>query len=156
MIKITEQNNVYAKKLMKAFSQFKRMHWKPSHVQELKPSEFMVLHTVKHAFIDGDKSGLMVSEISNHLNIARPTVTQLVNGLERKGFLVKMPDDCDKRVVRIHLSDKGKELAKKGAEDFYCRFKGLAEKLGKKKSTELSDLLQEVFEYFQETEKTKG
>lgn len=155
MIKITKKRNDHAKNLMKAFSQFRKIHWKPPHIENLKPSEFRVLHSVKHSFIDNDEDGLMVSQISDQLSMARPTITQLVNSLEKKGFLVKMPDDCDKRVVRIHLSDKGKDLAKKGAEDFYQRFDGLTNKLGDKKSAELTDLLKEVFEYFKETENRK-
>ncbi len=121
----------------------------------MKPSEFMVLHQVKHSFMEGT-DGMMVSEISNNLKIARPTVTQLVNSLQKKGFLEKRRDEHDKRVVRIHLSEKGKELAKKGADEFYRRFEGLAEHLGNKKSEELAELLQEVFEYFQKTESKKG
>jgi len=115
----------------------------------------MVLQVVKHSFMDGT-DGMMVSKISDHLKIARPTVTQLVNSLQRKGFLEKHSDEHDKRVVRIHLSEKGKDLAKKGADDFYRRFEGLAEHLGNVKSEELAVLLQEVFDYFQETESREG
>jgi len=151
VIKISETSNVNAKKLMHAFSQFRKIHWKPPHIKGLKPSEFMVLHTVKNAFLDGSE-GLMVSEISNLLKIARPTVTQLVNSLQKKGFLEKHADEKDKRVVRISLSGKGKTHAKQGAEEFYRLFEGLAEHLGTEKSKELTDLLQDVFNYFQETE----
>ena len=79
------------------------------------------------------EDGLMVSEISDMLKIARPTVTQLVNSLQKKGFLEKYKDENDKRVVRINLSEKGKSLAKQGADEFYKRFEGLAEILETKK-----------------------
>jgi DNA-binding MarR family transcriptional regulator len=125
-------------------------------VQELKPSEFRVLHTVKISFIDDNEDGLMVSEISDRLKIARPTVTQLVNSLQRKGFLEKKTDEHDGRVVRIHLSEKGKAMAKKGAKEFYRLFKGLAEHLGAEKSDELADMLAEVFDYFEKTQHMKG
>ena len=155
MINIKEPRNVYAQKLLRAFTQFRKIHWKPPHVKDLKPSEFMVLHAVKHSFLESE-NGLMVSDISKFLKIARPTVTQLVNSLQRKGFLDKCADEHDKRVVRINLSEKGKNLAKQGADEFYKRFEGLAEYIGDKKSLELANLLQEVFEYFKETEPTKG
>lgn len=136
---------------MHAFSQFRKIHWRPPHVKELKPSEFMVLHTVKNAFLDGSE-GLMVSEISDILKVARPTVTQLVNSLQRKGFIDKHADERDKRVVRISLSEKGKTHVKSGAEEFYKLFDGLAGHLGPEKSKTLTMLLQDVFNYFQETE----
>ncbi|MCD6321800.1 MAG: winged helix-turn-helix transcriptional regulator [Clostridiales bacterium] len=155
MININEPKNASAQKLLRAFSQFRKIHWKPPHVKELKPSEFMVLHAVKHSFLGGE-NGLMVSELSNILKVARPTVTQLVNSLQQKGFLDKCTDEHDKRVVRINLSEKGKTLAKQGSDEFYRRFEGLTEHLGDKKSLELANLLQEVFEYFKETESKKG
>lgn len=155
MINIKEPRNISAQKLLRSFSQFRKIHWKPPHVKDIKPSEFMVLHAVKHSYLDGG-NGLMVSDISNILKIARPTVTQLVNSLQKKGFLDKYKDENDKRVVRINLSEKGKSLAKQGADEFYKRFEGLAEYLGDQKSLELANLLQEVFEYFKETEPKKG
>ena len=155
MININEPKNVSAQKLLRAFSQFRKIHWKPPHVKDLKPSEFMVLHAVKHSFLES-VNGLRVSDISKILKIARPTVTQLVNSLQRKGFLDKFTDEHDKRVVRINLSEKGKSLAKQGSDEFYKRFEGLAEYLGDKKSLELANLLQEVFEYFKETEPKRG
>jgi len=154
VIIIKEVKNDHAQKLLKAFSQFRKIHWKPPHVKELKPSEFMVVHTVKNAFMDGTE-GLMVSEISDRLNIARPTVTQLVNSLQKKGILDKHNDEKDKRAVRISLSDEGKSLAKQGAEAFYHRFEGLSNYLGEKKSDELAELLQEVFDYFSEINKPR-
>jgi DNA-binding MarR family transcriptional regulator len=114
------------------------------------------LHTVKISFIDDNEDGLMVSEISDRLKIARPTVTQLVNSLQRKGFLEKKTDEHDGRVVRIHLSEKGKAMAKKGAKELYRLFKGLAEHLGAEKSDELADMLAEVFDYFEKTQHMKG
>lgn len=132
---------------MKAFTQFRKIHWRPPHIENLKPSEFVVLHTVKHSFID-DEDGLKVSQISDRLKIARPTVTQLVNSLQDKGLLDKKRDSQDKRVVRIHLSEKGKALAKQGTDEFYQRFEGLSEYLGKEKSGQLASLLKDVFDYF--------
>lgn len=139
--------NTYAKKLMEAFSQFRKIHWRPPHIKELKPSEFMILHTVKHSYSEND-CGIMISELSDLLKIARPTVTQLVNSLQKKSFVEKRPDEYDKRIVRVCLSEKGKNLARLGEDEFYHRFRGLAEYLGEKKSEELATLLQETFKYF--------
>lgn len=148
MIKIEESRNEYAKKLMKAFIQLRKVHWKPPHIHDMKPSEFRLLHTVKVSFIDDNEDGLMVSEISERLSIARPTVTQLVNSLQTKGFLVKKTDEHDGRVVRVHLSDKGKAMVKENAEEFHRLFTGLAEHLGPEKADLLADLLADTYDYF--------
>jgi DNA-binding MarR family transcriptional regulator len=144
---INENKNINAEKLMNAFSQFRKIHWRPKHVSELKPSEFMVLHTVKHTYMEKG-TGLKISEISDELCVAVPTVTQLVKSLERKGYVEKIPDEDDGRVTRVILSGKGRDLARKGYEDFYRRFAGLADYLGDDKSGELASLLLDVIEYF--------
>ena len=147
MLVIKEEKNVEAENLLNAFSQFRKIHWRPNRVQELKPSEFMVLHTVKNNYMENE-TGLKISEISDGLCVAVPTVTQLVKSLERKGYVEKIPDLDDGRVTRVILSEKGRELARKGYEDFYKRFSGLSDYLGDEKSNQLASLLREVFEYF--------
>ncbi len=147
MIVIKTSESPSAQRLMKAFSQFRKTHWNPRHVHHLKPSEFRVLYTIASTD-DCNDSGLMVSQISNSLGIASPTVTQLVNGLKTKGLIKKSSDPDDKRVVRIKLSEKGKGLVKKASEEFYAKFNGLAGYLGEKKSDELADLLFDVSSYF--------
>ncbi|MFO7612429.1 MAG: MarR family transcriptional regulator [Clostridia bacterium] len=132
---------------MKAFSHFRKIHWRPGHVRELSPSEFLVLHTIIKAESE-NPSGLMVSQISILLGIAPPTVTQLVKGLTRKGYLEKSADRNDKRAVRIKLSEKGLELGRAASSEFYSTFMGLSEFLGEEKSEHLAELLHEVFMYF--------
>ncbi|MBN2557946.1 MAG: MarR family transcriptional regulator [Clostridia bacterium] len=132
---------------MKAFSQFRKIHWRPGHVRELSPSEFLVLHTIKKAASE-NSTGLMVSQISVLLGIAPPTVTQLVKSLAKKGYLEKSADRNDKRAVRIKLSEKGLELGQAASSEFYSTFMGLSEYLGEEKSELLAELLHEVFSYF--------
>lgn len=147
MITINTHENPSAQRLIKAFSQFKRTHWHPNHIHRLKPSEFIVLHTIANTS-DCDDSGLMVSQISSSLGIASPTVTQLINGLNSRKLIEKTTDTDDKRVVRIKLSESGEILVKKASKEFYTKFNGLAEYLGDKKSNELANLLFEVSDYF--------
>lgn len=137
---------------MASFSQFRKIHWRPTHVDKMKPSEFMVLSILKHKYIDHG-TGFKISEISENLQVAVPTITQLVKSLEKKGYVEKVPDENDGRVTRVVLSQNGKDLAKKGYEEFYIRFSALAEHLGNKKSEDLAELLSEVAEFFMEQNK---
>lgn len=137
-----------ARELVKAFSRFKKTHWRPSHAKELKPSEFMVVHTIHLAFKREGVDSLMISEISERLQIAPPTVTQLVNGLKRKGHVVKKRDPEDGRVTRVALTDKGLLLVKRASEEFYSKFSELSRHLGRSKSLQLAELLNEASSFF--------
>lgn len=49
-------------------------------------------------------------EIRNFLNLNSSTVSGIINRLERKGFLARLPKSGDKRVVNIALTSAGDNL----------------------------------------------
>ncbi|MEK3685057.1 MarR family winged helix-turn-helix transcriptional regulator [Paenibacillus sp. FSL R10-2736] len=54
--------------------------------------------------------GITQMQISEHLKCEPPTVTNMVKSLEQNGFIYRKRDEQDARVMRIFLTDKGKEL----------------------------------------------
>ena len=146
---MTKERNQVAVKLLEAFRQFHRVSWNRSPIIGIKPSEIMVLFCIsKKAVIDSP--GIKVSEISSLLKVAPPTVTQLINGLEDSGFIERAMDQEDRRAVRVKLTEKGQEVIGKASDAFFDTFNGLVEHLGEEKSKELTELLSEVFVYFNE------
>ncbi len=56
------------------------------------------------------KPGLTHSELVDHMAIEPPSVTSLVNGMERKGWITRERSETDARVKRLHLTLKGRRL----------------------------------------------
>lgn len=56
--------------------------------------------------------GITQMQISEYLKCEPPTVTNMVKSLEQNGFIYRKRDEQDARVMRIFLTDKGKELEK--------------------------------------------
>jgi DNA-binding MarR family transcriptional regulator len=54
--------------------------------------------------------GLRVGEIADRLAIHQTTASNLVRQLESHGYLVKVRDSHDKRVVKLMLSEQGRAL----------------------------------------------
>lgn len=46
--------------------------------------------------------------------VRRPTITRLVDGLERRGLVRRMRDEVDGRVQMVEATAEGKRLLKKG------------------------------------------
>ena len=46
------------------------------------------------------------SEIAEHIGVTRATITGLLDGLERDGFLERRQDSRDRRALTIHLTGK--------------------------------------------------
>ncbi|ACX65242.1 MarR family winged helix-turn-helix transcriptional regulator [Paenibacillus sp. Y412MC10] len=54
--------------------------------------------------------GVTQMQLCEHLKCEPPTVTNMVKSLEQNGFIYRKRDVHDARVMRIYLTDKGKEL----------------------------------------------
>ena len=142
-------HNPAARNLMEAFTRFHRLKWRKSPVEGLKPSEIAVLFNIKKT-VKPESPGVKVSDISNSLNVATPTITQLINSLEVDGFVERTMDKADRRAVRVNITTKGEGAINEASKSFSIFFNGLVEHLGEVKSNELAELLSEVFVYFDE------
>ncbi len=56
-----------------------------------------------------NKDGVTNTEIQNALLFSQPAITQAINKLNNKGFIIFKHDEVDKRKKIIHLSKKGKD-----------------------------------------------
>ena len=54
--------------------------------------------------------GLTHSELVEHMAIEPPSLTSLVNGMERKGWLKRERSETDARVKRLFLTPRGRKL----------------------------------------------
>lgn len=142
-----EQNNVTARRLFESFMQFRKVHWQQSPIASLKPSELVVMGCIEH-FPDPESDGVKMSEISNTLKLAMPTITELVSGLVQNGFAERNQDPQDRRAVRVRLTESGALAIQQAQEVFLQSFGGLIDSLGQEKSAQLIDLLSQVFTYF--------
>ncbi|MFA7255842.1 MAG: MarR family transcriptional regulator [Candidatus Omnitrophota bacterium] len=51
-----------------------------------------------------------MTEVSSHLEITKPAVTNLVDRLEEKKFLKRVPHTQDRRVILLEILPKGKRV----------------------------------------------
>ena len=142
--------NGTARKLIEAFSQFKRLQFKQQPpFCGLTNGETMVLFAIRN-LLKNDEEGVKVSQISSHLRVAPPTVSQFINCLEEKGFVERKLDKEDRRAIRVVLTQKGEDALKEAFSQFCRIVEDLIEYLGEDKAVELADLMTKVFIYFKE------
>ncbi|KFL15600.1 MarR family transcriptional regulator [Geobacillus stearothermophilus] len=70
----------------------------------ITPPQFVALQWLLE---EGD---LTVGELSNKMYLACSTTTDLVDRMERNGLVARVRDEHDRRVVRIHLLEKGERI----------------------------------------------
>jgi DNA-binding MarR family transcriptional regulator len=142
--------------LIEAFQQFSRMNWRKTTVWGLKPSEVRMLVSLKLGMEREGKKGRTVSDISKLLKVTSPTVTQMVNSLIAQGYVVRSADAQDRRISDIALTEKGEHLAEMAVAKSRNTFKGMIDHLGKEQADTLMELLNGVYDYFEELNDQKS
>ncbi|WP_246001086.1 MarR family winged helix-turn-helix transcriptional regulator [Oceanobacillus piezotolerans] len=57
-----------------------------------------------------EEGDLTIGELSNKINLAFSTTTDLVDRMEKNELVQRVRDTTDRRVVRIHLLEKGRTI----------------------------------------------
>jgi DNA-binding MarR family transcriptional regulator len=74
---------------------------------EVTPIQVMLL------FFLQKNNGLSLTQISQGLMLENPTVTGLIDRLEKSGYVRRSDHPSDRRVYLVHLTEKGNKVAKK-------------------------------------------
>jgi DNA-binding MarR family transcriptional regulator len=57
-----------------------------------------------------EEDGISFSELSERLDFDNPTLTGIIDRMERDGLVARQRDGQDRRVVRVHVTPKGSKL----------------------------------------------
>lgn len=72
-----------------------------------------------------------LGHLAKKISLSQATLTSIIDRLENRELVVRVRSDADKRFVRLHLTDKGKELLRNAPtplqESFIAKFTALAE-----------------------------
>lgn len=63
-----------------------------------------------------DKPGMKVGELAERLAIHQTTTSNLLDALEKRGYVSKARDDVDQRVVRLSLTASGGKVLRKAPQ----------------------------------------
>jgi DNA-binding MarR family transcriptional regulator len=98
--------------------------------------------------LDETEKALTVTEMSNLLQITPAGVTHLLNPLEETGFIERLPDPKDRRIVRIGLTDKGTQETAALISDVQENLVTMVNLLGEEDSRTFIRLVSRVIEHF--------
>jgi DNA-binding MarR family transcriptional regulator len=103
---------------------------------DLTPASGLVLSMLA----DSDRP-LPPNEIAERLIITRATVTGLVDSLERRNYVQRSPHETDRRMILVHITDKGRQVANAFRPVVHGHQKVWFDALGESKQVELLDSL---------------
>jgi len=76
-------------------------------IKELNPGQGRIL------FALWQKDDVPIRELSIKTQLTKSTLTTMLDRLENAGFLKRGPDEDDRRIIRVKLSEKSKKLQKR-------------------------------------------
>lgn len=56
------------------------------------------------------KDGMIQNELAGLTGKDNASMTRMLDGMQKKGMIIRKPDENDRRAFRIHLTKKGKSL----------------------------------------------
>jgi DNA-binding MarR family transcriptional regulator len=92
----------------------------------------------------GGDAGMTPSELADEGGIARATVTGLLDGLEKEGLVERIKHPEDRRVRRVHFTDKGRELVAAALPAHFERVAGLLGNLTELELKQLTALMDKI------------
>jgi DNA-binding MarR family transcriptional regulator len=88
-----------------------------------------------HVLADG--SELTMNDLANRLQVAPPTVTGLVRNLVEQGYVTRTNDESDWRIVRVGITESGREALSQHRQGVLDRMSGWLSEL---EPAEIQDL----------------
>ncbi len=84
-----------------------------------------------------DAPGMTQAELGELLALEKSTVSRLVVGMERRGWVSRERDEANRRFVRLHLTADGQAVARRIGEHFHSRHAQMIEALTPEELTAL-------------------
>ncbi len=98
---------------------FKRVDLQNGTSTCLQPNELLIISRAANGCAC-TKKGYHVSEIHQDLHISKPAVSQALNALEKKGYIIRAIDPDDRRKITVRVTQAG-EAQLETARQFYDR-----------------------------------
>jgi MarR family transcriptional regulator, negative regulator of the multidrug operon emrRAB len=107
--------------------------------------KFNMLLTIA-AYSTHDKNDVpKPAEIARKLGVRRPTITGLLDNLEKDGLVERKPHSTDGRALRLELTKKGKKLMEKLLPNYWSILAKLAAPLSQQERKTVSKCVEKVF-----------
>jgi MarR family transcriptional regulator, organic hydroperoxide resistance regulator len=84
-------------------------------------AQFDMSMAIGYVLLNIDKNGTPATKIAPALGLEARSLTRMLKSLEEKGWIRRVADENDKRIVNVFVTDEGKrkrDIARKGVIEF--------------------------------------
>jgi DNA-binding MarR family transcriptional regulator len=149
MTNFTQNSSPLAAELARVIFQFDRVNPALCIQKGLRRSEFLFLAALSRNIAPGSP-GIKASELSSLLEVTPGAVSHVLNELEKNGYVERISDPHDRRVVLIHPTRSGLEILEDAYQQMMEGLNDLVAYLGEKDSREFVRLFSRALAYFRQ------
>ena len=121
---------------------------------ELSHGEYLVLRRLWLSNTDlssyGKEEYIKAADLSDILELSRPSITRILNNLERRGFIIRKIDKKDRRSFKIELTEAGIEAIEKANRRILSLADRLVVSLGDSDTDKLIELIEKLTEIYKD------
>lgn len=121
----------------------------------LTQGEYLVLRNIWLSKNNGFSSngiigGMKAADLSDILELSRPSITRILNNLEQRGFIIRSIDKEDRRSICIELTEAGMETIEQANMRILSIAERIAASLGDPDTDLLIELVDKLAEIYKE------
>jgi DNA-binding MarR family transcriptional regulator len=106
----------------------------------LNMGEFFVMDRIGQD-MPCSSTDISASEMKEHPHFTKPAVSQMLNSLEKKGYIHRDIDKKDRRKIVVTLTEKGEVVLKQGKQYFNYRLEETISRFGEDNTRQLISLV---------------
>ena len=115
----------------------------------IKSSKYNLTIAETHAIeVLGQVDEINMKQLAQKLGVSTPSVTAVIDRLEKKGFVVRVTPEKDRRMFLIKLTDKGLEVYNEHHKDHLKLAERIFSKIKKEDMKKFKEILNLIINFF--------
>jgi DNA-binding MarR family transcriptional regulator len=121
----------------------------------LYPGEYMMLRIIYNSMEEKRKNGidgpgLKVGDLGDMMHSTKPATSKMLKNVEDKGYIERVIDSNDRRVVYVKLSQEGEAIIKHSLDTMLEFADNTIQKLGEEDAKELIRIMKKLYQTMSE------
>lgn len=121
-----------------------RIYFVEKNMRELAHGESAVL-----LYLMEENDGANAKELSERFAVNTSRIAAILNGLVKKGYIIRQKDADDKRMVRVFITEKGRIFTERRKDKLLDYCAAMLERLGEEESELYVNIMKHICEIFQ-------
>jgi MarR family transcriptional regulator, organic hydroperoxide resistance regulator len=109
-----------------------------------RAAKYGISQTIGYVLLNVNKKGSPATQIAPLLGMEPTSLSRLLKNMEQMGLIKREPDDTDKRIVRIFLTEKGLKKRKLAKNEVFAFNDKVRETIDNEKLSIFIEVMEEI------------